>query len=495
MTEVQGPGVSANTPLPFSERKQDAMLGHLLTDQRFFLQARSQIRPEWFSNVYAQKVYRSKLAWYDKYQRIPTVQEMEEAPELVHEENKIRQACLSRMRLAVNETQNFGLDALSEELNAWLKTRIFLEGMDKCQERWAHQKYEEAFQVVDASMKRIKEASFDRDYEMRFDDYKQHFANQELERENACTFGLDLVDHLLLPGNVTGGLLRGDTTILLAPTNVGKSRALITTMVANLKLGKRILYLTHEGRPDDLYNLIWCAILDQNFSEVMGNLRDPTGLKIMDRAQMILDRYLTYIPYNKAGATVEEVEAIIRKRQEQLIAREGVGYDMLVCDYPAKLTTLQARGGHFNQRDIQLIVYGYFVQLALEYGFHSLLAIQTNREGAKVNKGNHEIKRLLTMEDVSEAYGPMQLATNVLTINRDPLAKARNRLTYYIDKSRSNETGWAVVCRTNYAHAITHSNILGATYYRGTSTMADKLDTLLEKYPGREVPFEEVSAS
>jgi hypothetical protein len=154
-----------------------------------------------------------------------------------------------------------------------------------------------------------------------------------------------------------------------------------------------------------------------------------------------------------------------------------------VDDYPAKLSTLQARGGNFNKRDIDLVVYNYFVQLALEYNFHSLLAIQTNREGAKVNKGNKDgEKRLLVMEDVSESYGPIQLATNVLSMNRDGQAKARNRLTFHIDKSRSNETGWAVVCRTNYGHSITHANWLGGTYYRGSSTMADTIDTLLDQY-------------
>ena len=95
------------------------------------------------------------------------------------------------------------------------------------------------------------------------------------------------------------------------------------------------------------------------------------------------------------------------------------------------------------------------------------------------------------MEDVSESWGPMTAATNVITLNRDPVAMARHRLTYYICKSRSSETGWAVVCRTDYAKALTHSNELGARYYQSSSTLADRIDDLLnDENMGEEIPKE-----
>jgi hypothetical protein len=177
---------------------------------------------------------------------------------------------------------------------------------------------------------------------------------------------------------------------------------------------------------------------------------------------------------------VEDVEPLIRRKQEDLAARNnGKGYDLLVCDYPAKLTTKLANGGHMSKRNVDEIVYGYFVQLALEYGFHNLLAIQTNREGSKVNKGQKDEHRLLVMEDVHESYGVMQEATNVITLNRDPVAKARQHMTFHIDKSRSSETGFAVVARTDFGRARTHHNDLGAIWYRGVATMADQVDDLL----------------
>jgi len=188
----------------------------------------------------------------------------------------------------------------------------------------------------------------------------------------------------------------------------------------------------------------------------------------------------------KPNLDVEEVISIVRRKQEERIAKYGAGYKILIDDYPAKLTTTQNSKGNYSKRTVDEIVYNNFAQLALENNFHSLCAIQTNREGSKVNKGQKE-DRLLTMEDVLESWGAMTTATNVWTINRDPMAKVKNRLTYYIDKSRSSETGFAVVCRTKFGNSITHSDKLGATYYQAYGTYSDKVDKLLGDYNGRKI--------
>jgi hypothetical protein len=264
---------------------------------------------------------------------------------------------------------------------------------------------------------------------------------------------------------------------------------MITVGGANLSLGKRILLITHEGRPMDIKEKLWKNYLDVSTKQLFDLPNTDEGVERLEKASRVFDRNLTFIPYNKAGLTVEEVEPLIRRKQEELMAKRGKGYDMLIVDYPAKLSTRQAQNGNINKRNVDELVYGYFIQLALEYGFHSLLAIQTNREGAKVNKGQRDERRLLVMEDVHESYGVMQEATNVIALNRDAVAKARQRMTLHLDKSRSSETGFAVVARTNFANAITHSNKLGSIWYRGTSTLADQVDDLLNnpENEGREI--------
>jgi hypothetical protein len=303
------------------------------------------------------------------------------------------------------------------------------------------------------------------------------------------------MDSLLLPRDAieavnagNGSLLPGDTTVVVAPTNSGKTTSMLTTAVANARRGKSVLLMTHEGRPSDIKMKLLCCALGVTQAKIFEKMRgSPEERKLLERAAMMLESQITYVPYNKAGLCVEDVEPIIRRKQDERAAKNsGEGFNLLVSDYPAKLTTRMGAEGKMSKRNIDEIVYGYYIQYALEYGFHSLLAIQTNREGSRINKGQRE-PRLLTGEDVHESYGPIQEATNVITINRDPTAKARSRLTYYVDKSRSSETGFAVVCRTDFGSATTHSDKLGGCWYRGTDTMSDSIDDLLTQFNNMEI--------
>lgn len=486
--------------LPFSEAKQRALLGHLLNNERFFQQARTKLDPAWFIDGYAAKVFAAKCKFYAQHERVPTLYELKESPALLNEDTAVRKKCYETITLASNETTFFGLDVLKPELTDWLRTRLYSKHIDKSVKLFNAQKLEEAYAEMKAVNRQIDDIRFDNDSEVFFDNPIGFIDSQQVAKQDCLTFGSSLVDRLLLPEGVNGSLLPGDTTVLLAPTNIGKTTTMITIAAANMKLlGKSVLLLTHEGRPEDIQEKIWCCMTNQPKHLFYKMYESEDGKRLLAKAMGKLTKYLTYVPYNKAGATVEEVEAIVRRKQDERIARTGKGYDLLVCDYPSKLTTTQASKGNLQFRHIETHVYNIFVQLALEYKFHSLLAIQTNRQGSKKNRGHKsrwddtgESSRLLTMEDVAESWGPMTIATNVISINRDERAMSRDRLTFHISKSRSNETGWSIVCRSKYAHSITHSNELGGTFYRSSHSMSEKIDDFLMTYENSSIPTTEV---
>lgn len=477
---ISDTGIKDDQTLPFHEKKQSAIVGHCLIDPKFFLQARNLIRPNWFTNPHQGKVFAAMLAWHKEKERPGTVEEIIHSSAINSEEAVLRPKLINTIHSSVHETGNFRLDGLALELTKWLQARLFYTGVHNSEKAYNMGRLEDAYLQMEKVLKEIREATFLNEKEATFANWRADFELAQFESQRGLTFGLPVIDDLLLPGNTAGGLLPGDTTILLAPTNVGKTTTMITTLVDNIRAGKRVLFLTHEGRPLDIKQKVWMSYLNMTNRELFALPNTESGMAELDRASVMLNRFLTYVPYNKAGLAVEEVEPLIRRKQEDLMAKNnGKGYDLLVCDYPAKLTTRLAQGGHMSKRNVDEIIYGYFVQLALEYGFHNLLAIQTNREGSKVNKGQKDEHRLLVMEDVHESYGVMQEATNVITLNRDPVAKARNHMTFHIDKSRSSETGFAVVARTDFARARTHHEKLGCIWYRGVATMADKVDDLL----------------
>lgn len=486
----------------FSKGKQEAILGHMLICEQFFQQCYGRVQPSWFTDRYCGIVWDAAAGFYKAKKRPPTVQEIKDLKQFLIEDPKYLNKIRATIDYAVEKTAAYGLDVIRPELTEWMHARIFRQGVDKASGLYNQaagaadtvvsntrsQKLKEAYGVMKSTLKEIEETSFEEEEEERFDTYQQDFTKNEESYKDAITWGYSVFDQCLTPKADSGSLLRGDTTVVLAPTNAGKTTTMITVGVHNLKKRRHVLMLSHEGRPEDIKEKVWCSLLDIPATTLYSMMRDPEGQKILDSAAKFLQKYLTYIPLNRAGLTVEEVVAIIRKKQEYLMSiNEGRGYDLLIDDYPAKLKSQAAGGDRWARRERDDEVYGYFVNLALEYKFHSLVAIQTNREGSKVNSGQMGSDRLLRMEDVMESWGPMTSATNVISINRDPVAEAKGRVTFYICKSRSSEKGIAVVCRSNYAHSITHSDSLGGTWYRGASTMADKVDDYLQQYNNRKV--------
>lgn len=475
--------------LPFSEEKQLAALGHLVVNDRFFGQLRHRTQTSWWLDPYVGKIYLAKAHFHEKYNRAPTVEELHDCPEVFCEADDARTRIHTRLKMALEATKNYRLDALSNELTQWLHSRIYYEAVHQSAKLYnaVPPRPDDAYSVMERAMREIRDTTFHDDPKVDWSDYRSRFARIEVEYKDALTWGVDLFDQKLTPAAVRGSLLLGDTTVLLAPTNIGKTTTVATICRHNIVRRKPILFITHEGRENDIFTKIWCCLLKINQAQLLELQASPEGQTLMDRYVPLLMEYLDFIHMPRAGGTVEHVIAVVRKAQEERIAKHGVGYSMLVDDYPACLTTAMAAKGNMAPRHIHSYVYDQFVDLGLEYNFHVLLPIQTNREGSKVNAGEKE-DRLLTKEDVHEAFGPMQRATNIITINRDPLAQMNNRVTYFIDKSRSSETKWAIVCKSAYDRSMAHDQDLGATCYRGTATMSEQLDNLLAKYKGQCIP-------
>lgn len=475
MTTAQTPQkhlveIPATSTLPMTDRMQSALLGWMLRDDKVFVQVYRKVQPSWFLKAIHQKLFGLILKCRAYIGHPPTKVELENYKEIHAEDNRTKMEILNAINRCFSDSDQIRWEAIRAELTEWLKSKILQDMIIKSATTWNRGEWQQSGRIMSDGVRAYNEAQFEEGIEYSFDNLDSLIMGQELERQNALTTGLPLLDAALLNGATVGGMLRGDTTILMAPVNTGKTTSMWTIARHNIMAGKSVLAMSHEGRPEDLALKMLRSILSVSELELINMYRDPVGLQRIIDAQKILKARFTYIPYNRAGMKVEDVLPIIRRAQEERRAKTGQGYDLLVVDYPAKLTTEQQSRGTTALRTSIEVVYDYYVQLALEYKFHALLAIQTNREGSKVNKGENT-NRLLMMEDVAEAFGAMMIASNVITLNRSPRAQKEHWLTYFVAKSRSNQVGTAVVARTNFAASITHSDRLGAFGYLGTSTM------------------------
>lgn len=476
--------------LPFSKKKQEAVLGHLLKDLQFFMLCKDRIKPEWFNqDAVNQKLWSALLNFWTEYQRYPDNElEFLEFSDISCQDQLTKNRLTQQYGICINESRFHGLDTIKPLLEEWLQTQIYVKAMSKSSVQFNKGDVSEAFKLMREGIKELNDAKFSPDEAIDFKNWQQWAKEDAAEMENSLTFGIDLMDKLLTPGASGGGLLRGDTTVILAPTNQGKTTSMVTVACANIKKGKDILFLTHEGSSRDLRSKMLRCMLGTNGMtqpEYTRLCATSQGRDLINEIVKTIDRHLVWIPMTKPGLTVEEVDSTVVRKTDEWTQEHGKGFDMLVDDYPALLFTEKNSKGNLQKRHSDDIIYSYFVRFALAFKFHSLVAIQGNRESAKVSKkmkGTED--RLLGMEDVAEAYGPMQTATNVITLNRSQ----NNKVIFNLCKSRSSETGFAVACSSNYGRVKTHSNELGGFAYRGFGTMSDRIDDYLMQYRNQIIP-------
>jgi len=494
--------VQLEESLPFSKPKQEALLGYTLIDDKFFNQIKLKVKKEWFVDPRCSQVYGALVAESATAKRKLKPEELKECRTFMLTDMKERERLSDAINMAMARTSDYGLDALTPELTDWLQARIYIESVYKSRDLFntsrsapdsttSQLRRTEAYRLLREMGKQIEDTSFEGNEEVSFENIQQDLVTQENEYKNAMTFGIKTVDQLLLPeaqGN--GSLLPGDMTILLGPQNAGKSSAMLTIVAANLKAGKNVLLIPHEGRVNDLkLKLIQC-ISGLTKKQLFQYGQDPRFRDQFAVIESLLRDHLVYIPMIKAGLDVEEVGNTVRRARDRFAAKHnGAKIDLLADDYLARLTSLQNGRGQFQKRERDQVVYEYGASLAGECELHLLTAIQVNRTGNEINrkmKGSED--RLLVPEDVSESYGTMMVATNIVSLNRSPMAQVKNRLTYLICKSRSSEVNLAVACKTNYPCCITHSNELGSTWYRGLSAMDERIDELMSQYKDGAIP-------
>jgi replicative DNA helicase len=472
--------------LPFSSLKQNALLGHLLINERFFKIVYLKILPNWFLSERNAQIYKMLVGYHKKYGSFPKEHEFLNSPEMMQLDPKERAIISSYIARNIMETQQIRLDSIKPELTEWLHSVILMKGLGEAKAFFNKQDIKQCHAKLMSAVKEVTDTTFDSGEQITFSNYREYLKEQQKEREHCITTGLKALDSALLKDANDGGLLYKDTTVVMAPVNEGKTTFMITVAAHNILQGKDVLFMTHEGNPKDIRLKFISNMLKVESHVIFSMYQTEDGCRKLDAVTSMLEKHLKYVPYNKAGQMfIERVVPIVRINQEDWASlHAGKGFDLLCSDYPALLTTEMALKGHLPKREQDRIVYDNYVQLAIEYGFHSLVAIQTNREGSKINKGLSGEGRMLEMEDVKESWDPMAEASNVITLNRPPDAARKGLLMMNLAKTRSNEKGVVILAKSDYGKNMTHSNELGGMSYRGMATSEELVENIWEHYVG-----------
>jgi hypothetical protein len=289
-----------------------------------------------------------------------------------------------------------------------------------------------------------------------------------------------------------GGFNPGGSTALLGTVNSGKTTTICTIAAANALLNKQVCLVTLEQDAKEIRDKIISNILNKSSHEIQllclkvkalgGPIEaakaDPemyAFLYAMACAEKITSENIVHIHHNKAGQmTLEHVQWLLNNAIQDKKRKTGGGFDLVIVDYPGRLRS-EKFGKNGQRHDELTMIYQHFIALASQHKYHTILPVQTNRDGYKTNQGTQGGGRMLDMGDTAGAFGIAQAADMVISINRTPQDKAQDTIRFMITKNRGGATEKVFASKTNMAKSQAFGIFLPAVTFNYTQNIDQNL--------------------
>jgi replicative DNA helicase len=345
---------------------------------------------------------------------------------------------------------------VTKTLTDWLQTLCYRETLIKCAGLVHDRNPGSIALAFQEGIKNAQAQSLEKDARFDIGDVESDFGMLTDQVTNNVTTGIDLLDK-----DLGGGLQKKCSTIVVGSTNSGKSSWVLNVAFHNVMQKKKVLYISHEMHPLEIITKFRQRCLRMTKEELIKTFLTPEGrLAIKFLSKSISERFV-YLPFNKAGGMyVEDVLMAIRDQQEQEISKDGKGFDLIVDDYPMKLSSYEMRQSKDFRHGIGY-VYEQLHQLGIELDCHMLMPVQANREGVKQNRNRKSEDEMMTSDSTSEAHKVIHDADNVFVLNRSAQDEMSNIMYGLLDKSRSGPKNILYKMNTDFSRMITHDKSLG----------------------------------
>ena len=448
---------SNDTAFDFSESFQEAIIGYCIHDLDFFKKASTKLKPSYFSaNPKLATIFEQLVKAKEIYgEAIVSTAELKDRTYFRELKNEEKVDYFNTIDRCVGVTlNNYSLNKIEQDLTGFLRMCLFKEAIQGASKKYNSSKnspatLENTYSWTKAKMLELNEATFLNESRVeKLGDVIEWLKKRKELEGVAISTGSKAMDNAL-----GGGLFKQDNSAIMAATNQGKTRALLTVARHAIFKKKYVLVITHEDVPDKIKEQILMSYLCISKSTLKSWIGDPKMETIVTKVSKFIDQYLYFMPFNKAGQMfVEDVIDESRRLHEELKSKNGgKGFDLIIDDYPKKLKMKSRMHNRDNIMRAELAeIYDHFVQLAIELDLHVMMAIQTNRTGLKKSKQVGDDKSALGLEDTDEAFGIAQNIANVISLSRSPTDKEKNIVKFMVIKSRNGQTDVPIFSRSAY---------------------------------------------
>lgn len=392
----------------FGAQFQTKIIQSLLVDQTFFEKVFDMFELDYFENETHRNLYKTILEYYDKYKMVPSIDNLETSVRL-YEDETLRDDCY----IIVNEVKKNIVSDLSYVKDKTLEfcknqkmKKALLASVDYLQEG----KFEEIYRIIKDALNAGETSDFGHNYFEHFD------KRILLMNRTAISTGWPVLDKYL-----NGGFGKGELSIFLASTGIGKSWALAYTGKGALAQGKTVLHYTFE-----LYEHSVGNRYDAIISKVPIN-------NIMSRKEFVKDKLIEFNKEHNSKLVIKNYptkSASITTLRNHInkLAHYNIIPDIIIVDYA---DLMKSRRNYEQKRHELESIYEDLRSLAGELQVPVVSASQTNRSGTD--------DEVVSLGSIGEAFAKAQIADVIISISRKYEDVRLNTGKMFIAKNRAGQ--------------------------------------------------------
>ena len=358
---------------------QRRIIALILTDNFFLIQARALIQPEYFANESHVLICKSLFQYFDSYKNLP-------------EKFFIKQNIIEAVKDKSDATKLYNLteleniyesfvpspeirSALLDKILTFAKMQSLRIAMDLSQkdlkkdpeseETWARV-YERFQQAMNVNKNFEIGLEYFIDINKIFEDLEN-----EVDAKDKFTSGFSKIDDSLS----SGGCKRGEIYSFIGLPGKGKSLCLVKSAVENVKMGKKVVYISLEMGVIDIakrftsqFAMVPHSDLSKHKREIE-DLLDINTREFTDKNRFVIKQF--------PSGTLDV--AGIRSYLEQLII-SGFRPDLMIVDYPGEMKDVPGISTWESKYRIMRDLRG----IAIEQNMCVFVAIQPNKAAASL---------------------------------------------------------------------------------------------------------------
>lgn len=249
--------------LPFSEEKQLAFIGHLLTQKRFFDQTVQFVSSDWFINPIASKIHAAIMNFYRTYNRQPSVSEISNGNYFEKDEKEVRERIPEYIKNSSDLTTKIGLDIIKSEIDAWFSLITFKKTVKQAHSEYNSGQIEQAWHTLNSGCIKKTSSSFDSGAAPTFIPAPTRAIEEKFERmeqsKSILSYGVQFLDDSL------GGIIPNDLIFLGARSGFGKTGLANNIARHNASKGYPVHYFALEAENGEMERRSKFSILSDLF--------------------------------------------------------------------------------------------------------------------------------------------------------------------------------------------------------------------------------------